>query len=171
MPGKTFASDGSGDGEEARRQIRATIQRGRVVPRALDVLKHSSWVDPESGTRWERLSIRSESEPSLNERLPMIIVRPPAVAAAEDNTARRQAGSSSSSSSSSSSQGGGLLPVVVVMHGTTRAKSDPAVRAAMERYAARFGWAALTFDSRYHGERSGRMTGSVGQAGRQAGRQ
>ena len=78
MPGKTFASDGSGDGEEARRQIRATIQRGRVVPRALDVLKHSSWVDPESGTRWERLSIRSESEPSLNERLPMIIVRPPA---------------------------------------------------------------------------------------------
>jgi len=44
------------------------------------------------------------------------------------------------------------VPLVFVNHGTTRCKSDTKVVSALSRYAER-GWVALSFDSRYHGER------------------
>ena len=121
-------------------QLRVTIERGRSIPQ-LDAFEHAAWTTSYGNCTiaWEHLSITSEIEPSPNQRLPIIVARP-----ASTTTA---------------------VPVVIVMHGTSRAKSEPAIRKAMARYASK-GWATLTFDSRYHGERSGKMTGDFERSGR-----
>ena len=125
----------SKDAMERRLKLRAIIARGRTVPADLDVQHLSSW--HADSIAWERLSIVSESEASPNQRLPIIVARP-----------EKQSGTS--------------LPVVFVLHGTAGAKTSPSVKTVMKRYALK-GWAAISFDCRYHGERS--QTGEMEESG------
>jgi len=128
----------TGTNSEANRQrLVEALARGRAVPAASGFTVHRQWPLSGGGGTWTRASIVAESGESSQARLPFLLSLP----------------ANSISAATTSDQRGGV-PLVFVLHGTTRAKSHSEVTAAMERYAAR-GWAALSFDLRYHGERSG----------------
>jgi len=92
--------------------LRTAIFEGRSKPSTNDHVRHSRWVD-ESGTWWSRESIIGNVNNSKSQqRIPMLIAWP-------------------SDSPSAPS------PVVFVLHGTSRSKSDPAVKGIMARFSSK----------------------------------
>lgn len=143
-------------------RLKALIDRGRELPKAgRGFQEHTAWGDEASGVRWTRASLVAELTNSSQARLPLLVAWPANAPGAKNPPST----SGLSSKGSKPPPGGPPWPVVLVLHGTSRAKSDPSVKEAMARCARR-GWAAVTFDSRYHGERSGLMSGDYEQLAR-----
>ena len=93
-------------------RLRAAIVEGRQLPSAINHVVHSSWVD-ESGTSWSRESILGKTNHSTSQqRIPMLIAWPSKDFAVPS-------------------------PVVFVLHGTSRAKSDPVVKERMARFTTK----------------------------------
>jgi dienelactone hydrolase len=147
---------------DRRAELLRVLNRGRAAfsdPSHFNFVVHRTWaIDFGEGASrpynqigtWTHASITMASEPPppagfpSQARLPLLIGLPNNL-----STTRRTTGP--------------LVPVIIVMHGTSHAKSGAPMKSVMARYAAK-GWATISFDLRYHGERSNhsRLSGSGG---------
>jgi len=119
-------------------RLKRLIDRGREISKESGYIVNKNWTDGE-GVDWVGGSIVAELIPTSQQRIPLLMAR--------------------------QHQATGPLPVVFVLHGTSRSKSCTAVTSVMARYAKK-GWAAISFDSRYHGERSLLATGDYELSGK-----